>query len=105
MATSKQGLFLSAVCVVGLAIASSTSGCSCGDNGNASGGGFPTGSSGPTGSGGAGGTTFTTGPSTSGSGGAEVKCTIPCKDTEICSHGVCLPKTTCKTNDECEDDT
>ncbi|HVY45921.1 MAG TPA: VCBS repeat-containing protein, partial [Minicystis sp.] len=45
------------------------------------------------------------GPSSSGSGGS-IQCGTPCDpQTEICSHGVCVPKATCTTDDDCENDT
>jgi hypothetical protein len=101
MKTSLAGLAAAslAALVIGL-------GLSCGSSGG-TGGGKPTGGAGPTGtssSGGTGGTLLTT--SSSGSGGGTVACTTPCDAaTQVCSHGVCVPLTPCKHDNECENDT
>ena len=81
-----------------------TPGFGCGDSvaTGGAGGGTP----GGPGAGGAGGsdTTLSVGPSTGT--GMVVECPTPCQATEVCSHGVCVPKQeACKKDNECVNDT
>jgi hypothetical protein len=101
-----RAYWVSAVCLVGVAMGGSAGLGACGDNGTATGGSFPTSSSaGASANGGGGNTTFASG-ATGGGGGETVKCKTPCNaKTEVCSHGVCVPLTMCTSNDDCENDT
>src|SRR5690349_11897870 len=59
-------------------------------------------SAGSSGRGGAGGDLF---GSSSGMGGT-VDCAVPCDAmTQVCSHGTCVPKAPCKTDNDCQNDT
>src|SRR5262249_34823660 len=74
--------------------------CSCGGTDNHG----TLASSSSSGHGGAGGGNVFVG-SSSGMGGA-VQCTMPCDPmTQVCSHGTCVPKTPCQTDNDCENDT
>jgi hypothetical protein len=55
------------------------------------------------GAGGAGGTTSQGGAG--GSGGAATGCDLCDPVTEVCSHGLCVPLTSCVTDDDCKNDT
>ncbi|MCC6528370.1 MAG: hypothetical protein IT373_37340, partial [Polyangiaceae bacterium] len=57
--------------------------------------------------GGAGGNLFTTGGSSQGGTGGSVPsdCPVPCQPAEVCSHGVCVPLSTCSDDDDCSFDT
>jgi len=76
----------------------------CSDDGTASGTGGGTTTS--TSIGGAGGTGtgagFTT--STGGGGGGSIECTVPCEVGNICSHGTCVPQSSCGDDDDCDFD-
>jgi hypothetical protein len=59
-----------------------------------------------TSTGGAGGGLFSSSGTTSGGGGNVSGCTPACDPkTQVCSHGNCVPLTTCTTDNQCEDDT
>lgn len=79
-------------------------GFGCGGDGGA--GSSATAGPGATGAGGAGGedTSLAVGASTGS--GVVVECPTPCQASEVCSHGVCVPKQeTCKKDNDCINDT